>query len=357
MLLIKQIIQSIKTVFAGYKTPQCVGVDIGSSAIKMVELANDSWIISKYSIKPITKNLVNEGVINDIEKTSDIILEQWSALNTINKQVSIAIPYNSVIIKELRAPKFKAKFELDDFVFKQLVQELDTDDIDFDYTIIDQDEDETKVSVVVAKKEKIEEYQAIIQMTGIDVAAIDIEPFAIQHLLHHLLSANKDNRQLLFIDIGVTRIRAYLFNDKQSVYFSEINVNYYSYIEDIITEFGGNISIREIDDIHGFLFNIIKDNTTKDFTDAIVGDVNKLIQLIKSNVLVERKINLADNYQIYLFGGNSLIPEVHTKISAIQNTKVLFADEFIIKNKKIPQSSLLRLFTSIALATWGQQIV
>ena len=92
-------------------------------------------------------------------------------------------------------------------------------------------------------------------------------------------------------------------------------------------------------------------------TDVIVADVNKLLQLVKSNLLVEKKISLSTDYDIYLMGGNSLIPGVLRKISNLQHVKVYYADEFISTlNKNIARSDLIRLIPAMSLAMWGQQI-
>ena len=99
--------------------------------------------------------MVNEGVINDIEKLSDIISDQWAKLNPINRDVAISIPYNAIIIKEVKAPLFKNKYELDQFILEQLIKELDTDDIDFDYSIVNKEASEQLLSVVVAKRKKL----------------------------------------------------------------------------------------------------------------------------------------------------------------------------------------------------------
>jgi len=354
-----QLFQILKKILLGYKTPPCVGVDIGSASIKMVALCKDSLKISSYSIKAVAKNLVVYGVINNIEQVSEVILSQWQLLNSEYAQIAIAIPYNAVIIKDMVTPKFKTKYELDNYVLKQLIQELDTDDIDFDYEIILEQSNEQNILVVVAKKEKIEEYQAVMQVAGIPVSAIDVEPFAIQYLFDKLLKIQHRSKQMILVDVGLTRIRAYAFEQQQHVYFNEINVDYYPCIEEIILYAAKNIVLKDVVDVNSCLVDLINRNQAnpKKFVDMIVADVNKLVQLVKSNLLVEKKISLLADYDIYLMGGNSLIPGVLRGISTIQNVKVYYADEFISElNKSIAQNDLIRLIPAISLATWGQQI-
>ena len=349
----------LKKIFVGYTTPPSVGVDISSSAIKMVELEYDSLVISKYSIQPLEKNLVTEGIINDIEQISKIVLDGWLKLGSTSQQVAISIPYNSVIIKEIKAPKFKSRYQLDDFVFDYLIKELDTDDIDFDYLINKIENDEQTLSVVVAKKEKIEEYQAIIQMTGIRVSAIDVEPFAIRHLFNLLLKSKPMLAPVLLIDSGSTRMRAYVFQDHKLILFSEISVNYNFILEELLLTHTDGINLKKIGAVDSYLFNLLKDEKLSyaPLVDAIIYDISKLIQLVKSNMLVERKISLADNVDMYLTGGNTIAPGTTERIKKLYAGNIYLISELLAKkNPNIPTHDIMRLTTAISLATWGQKI-
>lgn len=348
----------LKKIFIGYTTPPCVGIDISSSAIKMVELKHGSLIVNKFSIVPLEKNAVSEGVINNIEYVSEIVRSQWEKLNSDYRQVSIAIPYNSVIIKEIKTPILKSRYQLDAFVLEFLIKELDTEDIDFDYNILKQANDEQILSVVVARKEKIEEYQAIIQMTGMSVAAIDVEPFAIQHLFAILLKNSRMDKPVIVIDLGSTRIRAYVLFEHTLVSFSEISVNYYPFLEELIANDAAGINITKILAIDDYVFNnmVVGRVKFKKLADAIIYDINKLLQLVRSNILVERKMNLADNIDLYFIGGNVLIPGVIDEFSLRYSGKITMGSELLAReNPHISNIEIMRLFSAIALATWGQR--
>ncbi len=357
MKIILNLFTALKKIFVGYVTPPCVGIDIASTAIKMVELKRGSLTINRYKIASLEKNAVSEGTINNIDVVSEIVRTEWENLKSDYQEVAIAIPYNSVIIKEIKAPLFKSRHQLDSFVFESLIKELDTEDIDFDYTITSQTSEDQLLSVVVARKEKIEEYQAIIQMTGMSVAAIDIEPFAIQYLFTLLLKKSKMETPFLIFDIGATRIRVYVLFEQSLVSFNEISVNYSSFLEEIITSDPNALNLAKIDSVCDYVFeqtSATKYNFKK-LADAIIYDVAKLIQLVKSNVLVERKMNLADDLDLYFIGGNALIPGVIENFKLNSSGKVFVGSELLANsNPNLSQIEIMRLFTTIALATWGQ---
>lgn len=353
-----KLIKSIRKIFFGYNTPPCVGIDIGTTAVKMVELKANSLKILKHGIAPLDYNLVSQGVIGDIEQISDTIRGQWEKFDPDYEYVSIAMPYNSIIIKEMTVPVFKTKFDLDKYLQEQLIQDIGVNEIDFDYSVIEHLDDGQKLKVVVAKKEKIDEYQAMIQMTGIDVAAIDVEPFAIQHLFHLLLEKKQNRKDIILIDAGVSFVRGYLFINNECVYFTEIITNYKYIFEEYIDKYSSLIKNPKQDFLKNVTEILTNTNTDPvDLVDAIAMDISKLLQIIKSSILVEKKLAIANDYQICLMGGNSLLTGLTEKLIEINEVKVFYADELLKpENNNIPRGVLIRLVTSVALATWGHKI-
>lgn len=360
-------VAKMRKIICGYRISYCVGLDISSTSVKMLELIPNSLKIRKYNIKLLAKDLVCAGVINDIDRVAEIISLQWSNFRSDCAEVAISIPYDAVVVKTLGAPKFKTRFELDNFVKNELTTKLETEDIDFDYLIkssnnnldfcnkefVDSPNIPTTVSdtqdlaVVVARKDKIEEYQAVIQMAGMQVAAIDVEPFAIQYLFESLLLPKiKHYPHVLILDLGANRMRAFVFAQQKLILFNEINVNYHSYLA----------GMEALDHIHEYAIKTVKvdNNSAIDLVSAVIMDVVKLLQILKSSLHVEKKINLAKTTQVYVMGGNSLLPGIIDKISTLLNTPVVYAADLLgDENKHIPQQDLVRLFTAIALATWG----
>ena len=321
----------LKLLLVGYVTPRCVGVDISSTAIKMVELLPNSLIIANYRIKPLANNLVVAGIINDLDQLAEIMAQEWLDFKANYRNVALALPSAAIVLREMNAPLFQHQHHLDDYLRQQLINQLPNQDIDFDYQIKQINQQTQDLAVVVAKKATIEEYQALMQLSGMHLAAIDIESFAIQHLFEALLLKNTNpSQQIILFDLGATRLRAFVFLNHKQIIFHEISVQHSIPLAD-------GISPRE--------------------HQPILPELVKLLQQLRSVMLIEKKIALAENSLIYLHGGNSLLPKVKDYLMQ-QNFKQLFwlSDLFASENKHVPASDLMRLLTAIALATWGQQI-
>lgn len=359
MRYFRKLLQRLQRVFFGYTTPRCIGIDISTTAVKIVQLKADSLVIDKYKIFNLAKNQVSEGVINDIERIAEVIQNGWLEFKPDYEDVAIAIPQNAVIMRELKLPEISNSYKMDEFVREQLAKDLDNEDIDFDYVLKDATPDNQIASVVVAKKEKIEEYQAIIQMSGIKVAAIDVENYALQFLFEHLLSEKPGNQHIIILELGATRIKGLVFVGKSFILFNEITVNYTNLMEEIATDLGDPNYLRNYKSVYEYINELLisRNHIDRNLVTAIASDVAKMLQQLKSNALVEKKLNLSKDIECYLLGGNALIPGVLEEISQHFINRPMYATDFIYKNNdKFPKVDLMRLFTAISLASWGQKI-
>lgn len=359
MNILSKILSAFRRVFIGYTTPPCVGIDISSSAIKIVELNMHTLKIKNYSIKTLHDGLISPltSSINDLEAVSGVVSQQWSLFKHNVDNVAIAMPYSAIIIREISAPIIKSKLDLDKYVLEQLVLDLGLDDIDFDYSVIEKLEEIQKLRVVVAKKDKLDEYQAMIQMTGINVAAIDVEPFAIQNLYRILLHKKHIKKNVVVLDISYNQICGYLFKNYEPIYFNDISTNYNYIFEEYVQEH--NIKIGRNENVNVFMVDyLIKHKVILNkLIETITLDINKLIQIIKSSILVEKKLTLNSDFVVYLMGELALLPELSQMIAKNNNIKVHYSDELLRHaNANIPHQHLIRLITAVSLATWGHKI-
>ncbi len=359
MRYLNKLIQRLKRIFYGYTTPRCVGLDISSTAIKLVELKEDSFIITKYRIYDLLKNQVSEGVINDIENVAAGIRNTWEDFKSKYEDVAIAIPQNAVIMRELKIPDVTNTYKIDEYVKDQLTKDLDTEDIDFDYVIKNLNSNEKIASVLIAKKEKIEEYQAVIQMSNIKVAAIDVENFALQFLFERIIPEKFYEQHIIFLELAATRIKGFVFLGRKFILFNEMTVNYNNLIEEVVVELGDPGYIKHFTNCHVYLDEIIisKKVISQNLISAISSDAAKMLQQLKSSALVEKKMNLSTDAVCYLFGGNVLIPGVFEAVKKTFSSPPLYATELLESSvNNYPKKDLVRLFTAIALASWGQNI-
>ncbi|MDD3265977.1 MAG: pilus assembly protein PilM [Burkholderiales bacterium] len=322
--------QFLRNVVSGYTTNRCVGIDIDSSYIKMVELEQDSLIISNYAISKITANNIEIKSIL-IEHVASMLNYTWHSFNKRYDHAAIKILNSDIIIKELAVPAEISTLEINNYLRNILIQDLGIENIEFDYKIIKIEDRQQLAQVVIAKKEKLEESQILMELAGIKLAAIEVETFALENLFRILLKSNGITTSIWIVDIEHDYIRAYFITDSQVVYSDTIAVNYL------------NLTKNELEFLEHN--NILK---------QIVADVNKLSQIINSNLMVHADIHF-NKYNLYLMGTNSIFPGLQEEIikgGFIETCR--FIDELFPPQIAITsRSEFMQLVTAIALATWG----
>ncbi len=358
----------LKKIIFNYRSPLCVGVDISSSALKMVELQPGTLTIVKYSLYPLADQLVHNGLINDLEQLALSITEQWQHLQSKLRAVAIALPSHAVIIKELSAPGHYNSSELDHYVLEHILREFDDIEFEFDYIVNSYNDTQQNLKLIVAKKAQLEEYQALLQMSGLKLAAIEVEVLALQYLFARILNHTQLTQQVLIIELGANRIRSFIYSrsvvdtSKHQDYqwillsFNELAVNYQTYLEQIILNAMPGMQLYEIKHLSAYVWELIlKENSlASDLCHEIIRNIGQLMEQSRLSLMQENNLELAEDMLVYLSGGNCFIPGVLPNLQTIYKNRVYFiADLLGQDNPHIPREQLNRLITAMALATWG----
>jgi type IV pilus assembly protein PilM len=86
------------------KSRSLLGLDISSSAVKMVELAasgKESYRVERYAIVVLPKDAVSDGNIANLDGVVDAVKRAWKQLGTSTRNVAMALPGSAVITKKL----------------------------------------------------------------------------------------------------------------------------------------------------------------------------------------------------------------------------------------------------------------
>src|SRR5690606_2479027 len=147
-----------------------VGLDIGSSAVKAVELkpAGKSYRVTAFAAEPVPPDSIVDGAIIDATAVAGSIrrlFEGRTAFRT--KEVCASLSGNAVIVKKITLPVM-TESELADSIHWEAEQYIpfDIQDVNLDYQILDpgtgpESRGSMEVLLVAAKKEKIGDYTAV----------------------------------------------------------------------------------------------------------------------------------------------------------------------------------------------------
>ena len=198
----------IKGFFSGEK--QLVGLDIGSSCIKIVEIQDNpkGRILTRLSRIPLAKGVIIDGAVVEPEALTATIKELYQQSGCKSRQIVTSISGHAVIVK-------KATFaQMDDEELRALIHDeagkyLPFDDmsaVDYDVQIIGENPynpSQMEVLIVAAKKEIIEGYTEAIRAAGLMPVIMDVDSFALETMYEENYQF-EENDVAVLINIGAS---------------------------------------------------------------------------------------------------------------------------------------------------------
>lgn len=185
-----------------------IGLDIGLSGIKLVELQNEKGrarlVTYAYSEMPATT--LEHAFSDEIDKVAGFIKKMMATAKCTTKHTIAALPISSVFSSIISVPAANEK-ELKDAVQMQAKKLIPVplDEISLDSKTIDSNAGEggkkiTRVLITGAPKALVSQYIDLMKRIGLELISLETEAFAqIRSLI------GKDRSSIMVIDIGSMR--------------------------------------------------------------------------------------------------------------------------------------------------------
>jgi type IV pilus assembly protein PilM len=163
-----------------------VGLDIGSSAVKAVEL-KPAGKASGSAWRARPPESIVDGAIIDAGAVADAIRRVLANQKNFKaKDVCASLSGNAVIVKKITLPVM-TQTELAESIYWEAEQYIpfDIQDVNLDYQILDpgtgpDSRGSMDVLLVAAKKDKIGDYTGVIAQAGRTPVVVDVDAFALQ---------------------------------------------------------------------------------------------------------------------------------------------------------------------------------
>jgi type IV pilus assembly protein PilM len=211
------------------KAPTLIGVDVASTSIKLVELADagkGTYRLERYTIEPLGKDTVQDGNIANLDQVSDALKRAWKRLGSRNRNVAMALPAAMVITKKIIVPSGQKEEELELTVEAEANQYIPfaLDEVNLDFQILGpspNNPDEVEVLIAASRKEKVEDRVAIAEAAGLKPRVMDVESYATQEafrLIAPSLPANGRDQNIAFVDVGAHITHFYVLRNGQFLF-------------------------------------------------------------------------------------------------------------------------------------------
>jgi type IV pilus assembly protein PilM len=220
------------------KAKSLVGLDIGSSAVKAVELkpAGKGYKVTAFGSEPVPPDSIVDGAIIDGGAVADAIRRLFEGRKIQTKEVAASLSGNAVIVKKITLPMM-TEAELAESIYWEAEQYIpfDIQDVNLDYQILDSREAGSgkatmDVLLVAAKKEKIADYTGVIAQAGRTAVVVDVDAFALQNA-YEINYGIEPGQVVVLLNAGASATNINILQGDQSVFTRDISIGGNAYTE------------------------------------------------------------------------------------------------------------------------------
>ena len=223
--------EKLGSAFSALQTapPPLIGVDVSSSALKLVELTEagkGAYRLERYAIEPLAKDLLTDGNITNLDQVSDALRRAHKRLGSRNKSIAMALPASMVITKKIIVPAGQTEEELELQVEVEANQYIPfaLDEVNLDFQILGpapNNPDEVEVLIAASRKEKVEDRVAVAEAAGLKPRVMDVESYATEEAFQMIapsLPANGRDQNIALVDIGAHVMHFYVLRNNQILF-------------------------------------------------------------------------------------------------------------------------------------------
>jgi len=286
-----------------------VGLDIGSSSIKAIELKKSKGQIEVTHIgfEPLASDIVVDSMIVDSGSVSSAISKIFTENIMKSRLVATSVSGHSVIVKKISIPTMSEQ-ELAEHIGTEAAQHIpfDITDVNIDFQILSEDLSGPQMDVllVAVKKDKILNYTNVLSLAGKSPAIVDIDAFALQNCYEY----NYDpapGATVALLNLGASVMNINIVKGTTPLFTRDVSVGGNQYTDSLQKEL--DLSFDDAEALKlgqqvGTVSADAKAPILQQVTEIIVLEIQKTFDFFRATAPGEHI------ERIYLAGGSSKVP-------------------------------------------------
>ena len=312
---------------------QCIGLDIGSSAIKLVQLkvTRKGMQLQNFGIEPVPPQAIVDGAIMNNGALVEAIQNLAKRIHLRGKDMAIAVSGNSVIIKRITIPHMQG-----DALEEQLEWEVQQnipfarEDVNVDHAVLVEQtpQGQMEVLLVAAKKDIASQYTQVVREAGFNPVIVDTAAFALQNAVEASVGFSP-GETIALINSGASYSTLSICSDGIPSFNRDIASGGNTYTEAIQQRLAVSMEGAEAYKVGG---------AAAGSADVVPQEVHRILAQTSETVAGEfqRSLDffLSDSVdgnlsRIYIAGGTSLVPQLPKAIQDRARIPVEIVDPFV----------------------------
>ncbi|HEV2706359.1 MAG TPA: type IV pilus assembly protein PilM [Pyrinomonadaceae bacterium] len=217
-----------------------VGLDIGSSSVKAIELQGKPGNLSLASLgyESLQPDTVVDGQIMELNDVSNVIASIFGAHQIKADRVAAGVSGSSVIVKNIIVPQMSPE-ELEESIDWHAEEHIpfDISDVSLDYQVVGSGPDSLHVLMAACKRDFVANIKQAIQLAGKQPEIIDVDAFALQNCYEVNYEPTPDETVAL-LNVGASTMNINILKGTRSVFTRDVTVGGNQYTSLLQKELG-----------------------------------------------------------------------------------------------------------------------
>src|SRR5437868_11157867 len=293
----------------GFGSKTIVGLDVGSSSIKAVELkkGRNGIEVAHLGLEPLATDMLVDSMVVDSGTVSSAISKLFTENEIKTKAVATAVSGHSVIVKKISLPSMSDQ-ELAETINSEAAQHIpfDLGDVNLDYQILSEEDGQPQMDVllVAVKKDKILNYTNVLSLAGKTPAAVDIDAFALQNCYEYNYEPAPGTTVAL-LNLGASVMNINIVKGTTPLFTRDVSVGGNQYTDALQKELDLSFDDAEALKLGKKVGTVSEDAKLpilQQVTEIIVLEIQKTFDFFRATAAGEHI------ERIYLAGGSSRVP-------------------------------------------------
>lgn len=225
----------------------CIGLDIGSSSVKLCVLKSTKRGLSlqAFDYAQLPPETIVDGALMNSTVVADAIVELLGRNKIRHKECALSVSGNTVIVKKIRLPLMTQE-ELEESIQWEAEQHIafNIQDVFIGFEVVAPKTDQGQMDVVLvaAKKDMINDYVAVCHDGGLEPLVVDVDAFALQNMYEVNYGFHRGETVVL-LDIGNSVVTMNVVTDGITMFTRDLSIGGSDITEEIQRQL--NITYQE----------------------------------------------------------------------------------------------------------------
>lgn len=301
----------------GNKSASLVGLDIGSSSVKLVALSKNGYryTLDAYAVVSLPSSAVVDGNIQNVSEVSNCISKAVRMAGGRMSSAVSAVSASAVITKHVEMSSKLTEFELEDQIKVEADQVIpySLDDVALDFEIQGYVEDNRQLNdvlLVACRRADVEQREDAINDAGLRCEVVDIDTYAVERAFPLLSKDSIGHGKLVgVVDIGAATLTLNVFQNNSIIYSREQSFGGNDLTNSIHQQYGMSIEEAEQALRQEDISDEVYEMTVIPFRSTVAQQIARSLQFFYSSGSHQELSAL------YLSGGTSMIEGLPEQLS------------------------------------------